>query len=238
MKAIAKNEGIGGSIRHLLKRRNPELYQEAKDYYRQAIELIRQDGFEVSTFNYPYVLDDRIDRDPSIQEMFHIVRVASDFDVYILYRTFFQDSGPGTGVANVISYGQSMHGQSAGIGSYFDSDLTWDQLEEDDRVAARFSPILQIYTLEGLIDHRWLESHSTIDLNHTRPPAGGGKTVDHWLPNLLQSAGPVHWQEPDPVHRTLRTRMGEHLYRAIAWNFQTTARHSPHQDNNEVLIVR
>jgi hypothetical protein len=173
MRDAATRGGPVGAVGYLVKRRDRELHLRARGIYGEAVKLMKADGYEVSVFNIPYVLDDRCDGDSSIQEMFHVAGVNSDMPVYMLYRSYFRDSGLGLGTASVVSYARSLAGGSAGIGDYMVPELTFSQLEEDMRIAARFSPVVHIYNLEGLVRKGWLERMPGIDLRQpVRVPIG------------------------------------------------------------------
>jgi hypothetical protein len=159
--------GIWGPVKYLLGRRDGRLNAEAEAIYSDMIEEIRGDGFEVSTFDYAYIIDDRLDGDDSIAEMFHIVYVDSDFSVSMLYRSFFKDSGLGTGGANVLSYALALDGNSAGIGSYMKDYLDIENMREDIRICARCSPVVHIYNLEALVGRGWLDEIEEVDI--TKP---------------------------------------------------------------------
>ncbi len=165
----AKEGGIFGTLVFLTGRRDRELHLKAKNIYDDMVKKIKADGYEVSTFNYPYVLDDALDGDSSIAEMFHIVQVDSDVSVYMLYRSFFKDSGLGAGSANIVSYARASaaKGGSVGIGNYLSDDLDFSDFEADIRIAARYSPVLHIYNLEALVTRGWLEKIADID--HNKP---------------------------------------------------------------------
>lgn len=164
LKEVVKAGGIMGAVKYLLGRRNPKLNEEAEKIYTEMVGKIREDGFEVSTFDYAYIIDDRFDGDTSIAEMFHIVYVDADFSVSMLYRSFFKDSGLGTGGANVLSYALVLDGNSAGIGSYMKDYLDVDDLREDIRIAARCSPVVHIYNLEALVNRGWLDEIENVDI--------------------------------------------------------------------------
>jgi len=164
LKEVVREGGIPGAVSYLLTRRDGGLHTEAVRIYTDMVETIRADGYEVSTFNYPYLIDDRKDGDDSIAEMFHVAFVDSDIDAYMTYRSFFKDSGLGTGSGNVASYAVELSGGSASLGSYMKDYLDETHLEADMRIAARTSPVVHLYNLEALVMHGWLEGLSEIDL--------------------------------------------------------------------------
>ncbi len=164
LKKNVKGKGTLGTIRYLLKNRDPITNYEARTIYASMIDRMKRDGFEVSTFNYPYILDDLLDGDFSIAEMFHIAYVPSDIDAYMLYRSFYADSGLGYGEANIKLYAKNLKGGSASFGSYMRKDITFEQFADDLRLAARYSPVVHIYSLEALVKRGWLETMKGIDL--------------------------------------------------------------------------
>ncbi len=165
MKNIGIQKGTTGIISYLLKRNDKGLYNRAVSEYSRIINQIKKDGYETSTFNYPYVLDDKFVGETSIQQMFHVCYVKSDIPVYMLYRSFFKDSGLGTAGANVISYAGFLKGASIGIGSYMEDYLDYNDFSEDMAISSRYSRIVHIYNLESLIQRGWLDKLSKIDFN-------------------------------------------------------------------------
>lgn len=162
--AAVKKGGTGGAIGYLLKGRNPKLHKKAVHIYADVVARMKRDGLEVSSFNIPYVLDDRLDGDDSIQEMFHVAFVESDLSIYMLYRSYFMDSGLGKGAANAISYARSLGGGSAGIGSYMRESISFEDFSADLRIAARYSPVAHVYNLESLVYRGWLPRMGDVDL--------------------------------------------------------------------------
>lgn len=165
--AAVKKGGTGGAIGYLLERRNPKLHKNAVRVYADVVARMKRDGFEVSSFNIPYVLDDRLDGDDSIQEMFHVAFVESDLSIYMLYRSYFMDSGLGKGAANAISYARSLGGGSAGIGSYMRDGISFEDFSADLRMAARYSPVAHLYNLESLVYRGWLWKMKTVDVSES-----------------------------------------------------------------------
>ena len=163
LKEVVGEGGIPAAVKYLVTRRDGDLHREAVRIYSEMVDVIRADGYQVSTFNYPYLIDDRRDGDDSIAEMFHIAFVESDIDAYMLYRSFFKDSGLGTGSGNVASYARELSGASASLGSYMKDYLDVTHLESDIRIAACTSPVVHLYNLEALVIHGWLEDLSEID---------------------------------------------------------------------------
>ncbi|MBN1572266.1 MAG: hypothetical protein JW984_03615 [Deltaproteobacteria bacterium] len=167
LKEVVREGGMTGAVKYLLGRRDAKLNDGAKAIYADTIVKIREDGFEVSTFDYAYIIDDRLDGDSSIAQMFHIVSVDADFSVSMLYRSFFKDSGLGTGGANVLSYALALKsdgGNSAGIGSYMKDYLDVEDLKEDIRISARCSPVVHIYNLEALVGRGWLDEIEKVNI--------------------------------------------------------------------------
>ena len=163
LKEEVREGGIPAAVKYLVARRDGDLHAEAVGIYSDMVDTIRADGYQVSTFNYPYLIDDRKDGDDSMAEMFHIAFVESDIDAYMIYRSFFKDSGLGTGSGNVVSYAVELSGASASLGSYMKEYLDETHLEADIRIAARTSPVVHLYNLEALVMHGWLEGLSEID---------------------------------------------------------------------------
>ena len=164
LREVVGEGGIPAVVKYLTTRRDGDLHRDAVRIYAEMVDTICADGYQVSTFNYPYLIDDRRDGDNSIAEMFHVAFVESDIDAYMLYRSFFKDSGLGTGSGNVVSYARELSGASASCGSYMKEYLDVTHLEADIRIAARTSPVVHLYNLEALVMHGWLEGLSEIDI--------------------------------------------------------------------------
>lgn len=152
--------------RALLAQRNA-LYPAAHEAYLDLAAQIRYDGYEVHTYQYPQIVDDRRAGTTVIQRMLDILDLPADQEVLMLYTsTILRGRLSELGGAWVASYGQ--HADSIAIGvtgggvvldpiSGLQSPrMTLDAFRRDLRVAAQYTDVVHIFSLEGCVERGWL----------------------------------------------------------------------------------
>lgn len=151
------------------------LYPAARDAYYDLIASIRHDGYEVHTYQYPFIVDDRRAGTTIIQRMLDIVDLPADQEVLMLYSSqifpllFRTDLGG----AFVRSYGEHADGIAIGVtggGVVFDPvkgtqapRMTLAAFERDLRIAAQYTEIVHVFSLEGCVERGWLPYLATFD---------------------------------------------------------------------------
>lgn len=159
--------------RAMLAQRNA-LYPAAREAYLDLAATIRHDGYEVHTYQYPPIVDDRRAGTTLIQRMLDIVDLPADEEVLMLYTShIFRGRLHELGGAYVRSYGQHADGIAIGVtgGGVVLDPLTGVQaprmaLEDfrrDLRIAAEYTDIVHIFSLEGCVERGWLPEIQALD---------------------------------------------------------------------------
>jgi hypothetical protein len=178
------------------------LYPAARDAYLDLTATIRHDGYAVHTYQYPFIVDDRRAGTTLIQRMLDIVDVPADEEVLMLYSSnFFRGIlGSDLGGAFVRSYGQ--HADSIGIGvtgggvildpitGMQSRRMSLDAFRRDLCIAAQYTDIVHIFSLEGCVDRGWLPELEMLDWDQS-VSIGRRQRLQMW--GLRWSIGFVLW---------------------------------------------
>ncbi|MHB0989170.1 MAG: hypothetical protein ACYC3P_10990 [Bellilinea sp.] len=156
--------GIKSVVRRLLARPAGE---NAKKNYRQLAQAIQNDGWEVESYQFPLIVDERRARSKFIQTLGGIIDLPVDREVLMLYSSFFRPRG----AAILASYAGEAGGIGLGVtgggvdtGGLVDSrPLDWNELQRDLLFASRYSDQLYIFSLEGCVRQGFLEKLSQLD---------------------------------------------------------------------------
>jgi hypothetical protein len=158
MERVAANrwEFIPVLVRRLFSR---ERTSKSVRIYKNLVEQIRADGYLVDTYQFPFIVDERIARSCLLQRAAGLVDIKADREVLLLYSSFMRPHGPGV----LWSYGPSA--QSIGVGSLGGGidlssgehrPLTWEEFERDLRLAWVFTDYIHIFSLEGCVRQGFL----------------------------------------------------------------------------------
>lgn len=150
------------------------LYPAARDAYYDLVATIRFDGYEVHSYQYPFIVDDRRAGTTLIQRMFDIIDVPVDHEVLMVYSSVLTlIAGSDLGGAFVRSYGPHADGLavgSTGGGVVLDPmtgaqapRLTLEGWERDLRIAAHYSEQVHVFSLEGCVARGWLGRVAVLD---------------------------------------------------------------------------
>lgn len=170
----ARRRGPRSLFDRALMAQNNALYPAARDAYIDLVAAIRHDGFEVHTYQFPLIVDDRRAGTTLIQRTLDIVDLPADEEVLMIYSSTFLDGYlRGLGGAYLESYGQHADGIAIGVlggGLVFDpltgaqaQRMTRREFRRDLRIAASYTDIVYIFSLEGCVDRGWLGDLRTID---------------------------------------------------------------------------
>jgi hypothetical protein len=144
--------------------------------YAGLIGQIRADGWAVENYQFPFVADERRAGADFFQRLAGLVDITTDREVWMLYSSFIRSLGP----AMIWNYGpqaQAIAVGSTGGGPDIPGQpqvptLNWDELQADLRLAQRFCDDLYIHSLEGCVEHGFLERLGSIDWDTpAAPPA-------------------------------------------------------------------
>ena len=128
---------------------------------------IRHDGYELHTYQYPPIIDDRRAGTTLIQRTLDILDLPADQEVLMLYTShIFRGRLRPLGAAYLRSYGQQADGIAVGVtggGVVFDPltgvqapRMTLDAFQRDLRIAAQYTDVVHIFSLEGCVERGWL----------------------------------------------------------------------------------
>jgi len=146
---------------------NNALYPAARQAYLDLAAQIRHDGYELHTYQYPLIVDDRRAGTTLLQRTFDIVDVPADQEVLMLYTsTVFGNRFPDLASAYMKSYAELADGIAVGVtggGVVIDPltgmqspRMTLAQFHRDLRIAAQYTDVVHIFSLEGCVERGWL----------------------------------------------------------------------------------
>ena len=125
--------------------------------YGALVREMRVDGYQVTSYQLPFIVDERKVDATLLQRALGIVDVPADRETLMLYTSFVRPFGPGLlnsyGVdADVVGVG------STGGGVEIDGPaaLSWEEFARDLRMAYRWSDDIFIFSLEGCIEQGFL----------------------------------------------------------------------------------
>lgn len=150
--------GVRNLIRRFWLARENVLYPAAHAAFTDLIAEIHHDGYEVHTYQLPLLADDRRIGTTLIQRALDIVDLPADVEVLMCYSSLpVERIGNDLGGALIASYGSAA--DAIGIGSaggtYSDGTgqglppLSWEALERDLLLAARYTDTIYLFSLEG-----------------------------------------------------------------------------------------
>lgn len=128
---------------------------------RALVNLIRADGFAVETYNFPFVVDEKISHSRLFSRLLGTPPLNADREVLMLYSSFF----PKQGEAILWSYAQqatSVGLGSTGGGVEVDGEhelrsLRWLDLRRDLLIARNYCHHIYIFSLEGSVRNGYLD---------------------------------------------------------------------------------
>jgi hypothetical protein len=169
--------------------------------YRELVEQIHADGYEVEAYQFPFIVDERMARSSLLQRVTGLVDLPqADREVLMLYSSFLRPWGQGV----LWSYAPQARGIGVGItGKGVEAELpldvrplSWAELQTDLLLARRHTENIFIFSLEGCVQQNFLP--------------------------LLQE---MNWQEEVklPVLYAQRTNTYRKLARRLLWMFSRPA---------------
>jgi hypothetical protein len=149
--------------------RGNALFPAASEAYNNLVAEIRSDGYAVHTYQYPFMIDERRTATTLVQRMLNIVDLPADIEVIMCYSSMIPHHifGNDLGGALVAEYG--LYADSIGIGStgggiVLDPEtgerapsLSWDAFARDLRLAAGFTDLIHVFSLEGCVAAGYFE---------------------------------------------------------------------------------
>ena len=165
-------------------------WARAQQAYAGLIAEIHADGYPVDAYHLFVMSDERRAGSTLVQRLAGLVDIPADREVLMLYSSLVRPHGSGL----LWSYAQ--HTQSVAVGVTGGGveltsripPLTWEELARDLRLARRWTDDIHIFSLEGCVEHDYLERIGELDLTSAGadPPASAGPI--NWVRKLLQAA--------------------------------------------------
>lgn len=149
-----QRRGLRDLVRRLWMARENVLFPAARAAYTDLIAEIHHDGYEVHTYQLPILADDRRAGTTLAQRSLDIVDLPADVEVLMCYSSVPSERiGNDLGGALISSYGPAA--DSIGVGALGDGGtddlppLSWEALERDLLLAARYTDTIYVFSLEG-----------------------------------------------------------------------------------------
>lgn len=140
------------------------LYAPARAAYLDLIAAIRHDGYEVHTYQVPFIADDRRAGTTLVQRALDIVDIPSDLDVLMCSSSVPSERlGYDLGGALIASYGPAA--DAIGVGGSGEADpedegvvpLPWPALRRDLLLAAQQTDTIYVFSLEDCVERGLLD---------------------------------------------------------------------------------
>ena len=142
--------------------------RDAKYTYSALIREIRSHGYQVETYQFPFIADERAVRSSVLQRLAGIVDVQGDREVLMVYTSFNQSLNS----ALIWVYGPDAQVIAVGSTTGPASDphfarLTWEEFSRDLMVADHFSHVIGVYNLEGCVRQGFLARLKNVNWNES-----------------------------------------------------------------------
>lgn len=149
--------------------------QQAQSEYRRLICQMKEDGFTVDSYEFPFMIDEYSAGSKIIRRLTGIVKIPADRQVVMLYTSFFRPYGQ----AVLWNYAKDARTVAIGItGGGIKMDgikqpppLTWAEFSRDLQLAYQRTKDIHIFSLEGCIDQGFLPRLVNFDWGRSARPA-------------------------------------------------------------------
>lgn len=193
--------------------------RRARQEYAGLIRRMQARGYVVDTYQFPFIADERRMHSTALERLAGLVDVRANREALMLYSSFSH----GAGSALVWKYGPEAQLIIVGVVSNdapvpgFFAPLDFEQLSNDLIVAAHFSRVVGVFSLEGCVEKGFLPRIRNIDwstpvtisdpaiarVTRVRFIVGSALWILSWLPAILVGiAAVIIWM----VRRRRRTR--------------------------------
>ena len=131
--------------------------REAKYTCSALMREIQSHGYQVETYQFPFIEDERAVRSSVLERLTGIVDVRGDREVLMLYTSF----NPSLDSALIWVYGPEAQSIAVGSTTGPASDphfarLNWEEFSRDLMVANHFSHVIGVYNLGGCVRQGFL----------------------------------------------------------------------------------
>ena len=129
--------------------------------YRELVQHIKQDGYSVETYQFPFIIDERQVQSNLLQRLTGLVDLPEvDHEVLMLYSSFMRPWGQGA----LWNYGRQAQGIGVGstgggvdLAGVMDTPpLNWGELRTDLLLASQHTSEIFIFSLEGCVEQGFL----------------------------------------------------------------------------------
>jgi len=136
--------------------------------YGALVRGMRTDGYQVTSYQLPFIVDERKVDSTLLQRTLGIVDVPADSETLMLYTSFVRPLGPGLlnsygPDADVIGVGST----GGGVEIEGPAALDWEEFARDLRMAYRWSDGIFIFSLEGCVEQGFLARLRDFDWEQT-----------------------------------------------------------------------
>lgn len=171
----------------LVRSRDLARWRSAKVAYQALIDELRAEGWSIDAYQFPFLLEDRAAQGSFLQRVVGGLDVRVDREVVMAYSSLLGPLGAGL-VASWAPKARAVAVGSTGGGIDPLPKLSWEAFERDLLVAARTCPDVHVFSLEGCVEHGYLER--LLHLDWTREPTvpvvqRGAATAARALARLL-----------------------------------------------------
>ena len=139
--------------------------KEGRARYQELIAQIHADGYQVESYQFPVIADERLAHSTLLQRGVGLVDLkavsgtAADREVWMLYTSFVRANGAGllasyAAESQALALGSTGGGVDSEFGQF--TPLTWEELERDLRLAWYYCSDLYIFSLEGCVQQDFM----------------------------------------------------------------------------------
>jgi hypothetical protein len=139
-------------------------FNRARKKYRMLLERIRADGYQVESYQFPFVVDERKVWSTLLQRALGIFDLPVDKEVLMLYSSYVRPYGAGliwsyTPRAQSIAVGSTGGSVDFGIeDNWLDgTPLSWEEFARDLRLGWVYTDDLYVFSLEGCVRQGFLK---------------------------------------------------------------------------------
>ena len=132
----------------------------AEAAYDALVARIRQDGHRITSYQFPFVLDERRAGSTLLRRLAGLVDLSVDQEVLMIYTSFLRAFGPPL-LDSYAREAQTVAVGSTGGGVQLEGapeiePLAWDELARDLRLAWRWRRDIHVFSLEGCVQQGFL----------------------------------------------------------------------------------
>lgn len=160
--------------------------------YGQLVNQIHLDGYSVDSYQFPFIVDERIAQSQFLRRLAGVVDLTVDREILMLYSSFTRTLSSGilwSYAAQADAVGIGVTGGGVDLGETTSSrPLDWQEFSYDLLQAYQFQDWIFIFSLEGCVQQDFLTQLSTFTWEQPLlPPVQAGRRVDNWR-KIAQSA--------------------------------------------------